>query len=81
MRRLTLDSITEILATKGRLELRDFGIFEVRVVEARKARNPKTGAQVMLSEGRRVRFKAGKVMKERVNIGANSQAIMSRNGS
>ena len=66
----TLDGIIEVLATEGRLELRDFGVFEVRVTTARKGRNPKTGAEVMVPEGRRVHFKAGKVMKERIVSGA-----------
>jgi len=35
----TLDAIIAALATEGRLELREFGVFEVRVVKARKARN------------------------------------------
>jgi len=34
---MTLDTIIEVLATEGRLELRDFGVFEVRT---RKARRP-----------------------------------------
>jgi integration host factor subunit beta len=62
----TLDAIISALATEGRLELRDFGIFEVRAVKARKARNPRTGAEVMVPERRRIWFKAGKAMAERV---------------
>jgi integration host factor subunit beta len=63
---MTLDAIVEALAKDGRLELRDFGIFEVRAKKARKARNPSTGTEVMVSEGRRVHFKPGKAMKERI---------------
>ena len=45
----TLDGIIEILATseQHRYELRNFGVFEVRTRKARKARNPRTGAEVM----------------------------------
>ncbi|MCY3020019.1 MAG: HU family DNA-binding protein [Planctomycetota bacterium] len=71
----TLDGIIEVLATEDRLELRDFGVFEVRVKEARKARNPRTGTQVMVPEHRRIRFKMGKVMGKRV---ANSTAPASK---
>ncbi|MCY3022101.1 MAG: HU family DNA-binding protein [Planctomycetota bacterium] len=53
------------MATEGRPELRDFGGFEVRVSKPRKARNPKTGVEVMAPERRRVRFWAGKMMEER----------------
>jgi nucleoid DNA-binding protein len=43
----------------------------VRVVEAHRARNPKTGEEVMVPERNRVRFKAGKVMDEKINNGAS----------
>jgi integration host factor subunit beta len=66
---MTLDGIVDAIATEGRIELRDFGVFEVHVVKPRKARNPRTGAEVMVPEKRRVRFKAGKVMGERVANG------------
>lgn len=54
---MTLDSITEILAAEGRIELRNFGVLEVRVRKGRKGRNPKTGEEVMVPDGRFVRFK------------------------
>ena len=66
----TLDSIIAALATEGRLELRDFGVFEVRVKEAHKARNPKTGAQVLVPERRRVALKTGKLMRKQIANGA-----------
>ncbi|MCY3019096.1 MAG: integration host factor subunit beta, partial [Planctomycetota bacterium] len=75
---LTLDAIIEALATEGRLELRGFGVFEVRVTKARKARNPRTGVEVPVPEGRRVRFRAGKVMEERVDGVAVAPARTSR---
>ena len=51
---MTLDTIIEVLATEGRLELRDFGVFEVYARKARKGRNPRTGEEVMVPERRRV---------------------------
>ncbi|MCL2624423.1 MAG: integration host factor subunit beta [Planctomycetaceae bacterium] len=42
----TFDAITATLAESGRLELRDFGVFEVRHRPAHKARNPLTGEAV-----------------------------------
>jgi nucleoid DNA-binding protein len=62
----TLDSMIETLATTGRIELRNFGVFTVKVTAPRKARNPRTGESVMIGERRVVRFKAGKVMAERI---------------
>lgn len=64
---MTLDGITEVLATKGRLELRNFGVFEVKTRKPRKARNPRTGEEVMVPSRKSVTFKGGKFMEDRVN--------------
>jgi nucleoid DNA-binding protein len=64
---MTLDGIVEALAAKGRLELRNFGVFEVKTRKPRKARNPRTGEEVMVPERRSVTFKGGKFMEDRVN--------------
>ncbi len=72
---MTLDQITEVLAAKGRLELRNFGIFEVKTRKKRKARNPRTGAEVWVPERKSVTFKSGKFMEDRVNgIASPAQA-------
>src|SRR5471030_2722441 len=63
---LTLDSIVDILSTEKRIELRNFGVFEVRTRKARKARNPRTGAEVMVPSKQVVTFKAGKIMEEKI---------------
>jgi len=63
---LTLDSIVDILSSEKRIELRNFGVFEVRTRKARKARNPRTGAEVMVPSKQVVTFKAGKIMEERI---------------
>jgi len=65
---LTLDSIIDILSTDERIELRNFGVFEVRERKARKARNPRTGSEVMVPKKKVVTFKAGKIMEERIDI-------------
>jgi nucleoid DNA-binding protein len=52
--------------TLGRIELRNFGVFEVKRRAARKARNPRTGAKVDVPEKFVVTFKPGKEMEERV---------------
>ncbi|SMP53795.1 DNA-binding protein HU-beta/integration host factor subunit beta [Neorhodopirellula lusitana] len=62
----TLDSIVESLVREGRIELRNFGVFEVKPRAARTARNPKTGQQVHVPEKFVVSFKPGKVMEQRV---------------
>ena len=42
----TFDAIVETLCEDGRIELRNFGVFEVKKRAARKARNPRTGDPV-----------------------------------
>jgi len=59
-----LDCITEALAQGKRLEIRNFGIFEIKRREARMGRNPRTGEQVPIPEKRVATFKPGKALKE-----------------
>jgi integration host factor subunit beta len=60
------DGITETLVTEGRIELRNFGIFEVKRRKPRKARNPRTGEHVDVPAKSVVAFKPGLEMEERV---------------
>ena len=60
------DGIVETLASQGRIELRNFGVFEVRRRKPRKARNPRTGERVLVPARLVVNFKPGQVMAERV---------------
>ena len=62
----TLDAIINVLATEGRVELRNFGVFEVKKRKLRQARNPRTGEKIMVGETVAVKFKPGRVMEERV---------------
>ena len=62
----TFDAIVETLVEDRRIELRNFGVFEVKKRAARKARNPRTGEKVFVPEKFVVTFKPGKEMEERV---------------
>ena len=62
----TFDAIVETLVDEGRIELRNFGVFEVKKRAARKARNPRTGQRVDVPEKFVVTFKPGKEMEEKV---------------
>jgi nucleoid DNA-binding protein len=62
----TFDAIVETLVEEKRIELRNFGVFEVKRRAARKARNPRTGEKVYVAEKYVVTFKPGKEMEERV---------------
>jgi len=61
-----LDQVIEELGRGNRIELREFGVFETRTRGAHKARNPKTKASVNVPARASVKFKAGRLMKERV---------------
>jgi len=62
----TFDAIIDALVRERRIELRNFGVFEVKKRAARKARNPRTGTRVDVPEKFVVTFKPGKHMEERV---------------
>ena len=62
----TFETIIETLVTEGRIELRNFGVFEVKLRAARQARNPKTDMPVQVAERYVVKFKPGKEMEARV---------------
>jgi nucleoid DNA-binding protein len=60
------DTITETLVQEGRIELRNFGVFEVRKRKPRKARNPRTRQPVKVPARLVVTFKPGREMEERI---------------
>ena len=62
----TFDGITETLVEEGRIELRNFGVFEVKKRKPRKARNPRTGEKVKVPAKLVVTFKPGREMEERI---------------
>jgi len=62
----TLDAIIHTLVSEGRIELRNFGVFEVKKRAPRKARNPRTGDKVYVPAKNVVTFKPGKEMEELV---------------
>src|SRR5580698_10812291 len=68
-----LDEIVNELGQGNRLEFRDFGVFETKIRKARKAQNPKTLEPVAVPEKRTVKFKVGRLMKQKLGelTGAN----------
>lgn len=65
----TFEAIIDTLvdeSSDNRIELRNFGVFEVKKRAARKARNPRTGERVDVPAKYVVTFKPGKEMEERV---------------
>jgi len=66
-----LNEIIDDLAKNNRLEFRDFGVFETKIRAARKAQNPKTMEQVQVPAKRSVKFKMGRLMKQKLNASGN----------
>lgn len=60
------EAIVDTLVQEGRIELRNFGVFEVKRRRSRLARNPRTGEDVPVPEKFVVKFKPGKEMEQRV---------------
>jgi len=63
---LTFDAIVDTLVAARRIELRNFGVFEVKLRKGRKARNPRSNEPVEVKPKYVVTFKPGKEMEERV---------------
>ena len=68
------DAILNTLAKEGRVELRNFGVFEVRRRKARRARNPRTGEKVIVPEKCVVTFKPGQAVEKRVELESRTAA-------
>jgi nucleoid DNA-binding protein len=62
----TLDHITDSLSKGQNLELRNFGVFKVKIRKGRMARNPKTGEKVQVADRKVVVFKPGLIMKKKL---------------
>src|SRR5947207_1026723 len=78
----TFNAIVECLVEEPRrVELRNFGVFEVKERAARKARNPRTGERVDVPEKYVVTFKPGKEMEERVRELMKQRKAQNSNGA
>ena len=63
-----LDEIISELAKDNRLEFRDFGVFESRTRASRTAQNPKTLQRVSVPTKRTIKFKMGRVLKQKLAV-------------
>ncbi len=63
----TLDYMSDELSAGRNIELRNFGVFEIKIRKSRKGRNPnRPENEVVIPERKVVKFRAGKELKERV---------------
>ena len=67
--KVVADTFLEILAASisegKRVELRGFGVFETKRMKPKKARNPRTGEEVIIPERNKVIFKTSKIFKNK----------------
>jgi len=61
------EEIIDAMSRGDRVELRGFGAFSVKKRDARQGRNPRTGEAVSVDEKHVPFFKAGKLLRERLN--------------
>lgn len=69
----TLDTVTDCLVEGQRLEIRNFGVFEVKSRDSRIGRNPRTGEEVPIPEKRVASFRPGKALKDWVQAGPDGK--------
>ncbi|EPZ13684.1 transcriptional regulator [Thauera terpenica 58Eu] len=67
--KMILDAMTDALARGDRIEIRGFGSFALNYRPPRVGRNPKSGEKVHVPEKYVPHFKAGKELRERVDLG------------
>ena len=61
-----LDAVVETVVQEGRVELRNFGVFELKTRAPRKARNPRTGETLIVPERQAIVFKPGRAFEEQL---------------
>ena len=63
-----VDSIVESVAKDEKVEIRGFGRFSIKTINAKyNARNPKTGEIIYVPEKKKVSFKMSKHLKQEIN--------------
>ncbi|WP_227815055.1 integration host factor subunit beta [Nitrogeniibacter aestuarii] len=66
--KMILDAMTDSLSRGDRIEIRGFGSFALNYRPPRVGRNPKSGERVEVAEKYVPHFKAGKELRERVDL-------------
>lgn len=69
-----IDSLRKALGSGDRIELRGFGVFEVKKRKRGIGRNPKTGVEVAIPPGNTIRFKPGKELRNMRIDGTSGEA-------
>ena len=70
--KIIFKTMADAIINGDRVEIRGFGAFSTKNIAARTSRNPRTGETIKKQAKKKVHFKPGKDLKERVNKGAES---------
>lgn len=63
----TLSAISDALKEGDKVQLIGFGTFEVKAVEARDGRNPKTGESIKIDAHKKAHFTSAQALKDHIN--------------
>ena len=63
---MTFDSVLSALVRGDKVELRNFGVFVIKERAERRARNPRTGEEVVVPKKKVVIFRPGRMMEARI---------------
>lgn len=74
--KVILDAISQSLANGDRVEIRGFGSFDLNYRPPRTGRNPKSGEKVDVPAKYVPHFKAGKELRERVEVSVKDKPIL-----
>ena len=69
-----LNTVAQALASGERIDFRGFGVFTPKETKARTGRNPRTGEAVAIAASRKVTFRPGKELKDRLTAPATQAA-------
>ena len=76
---VAVDAVFDAMRTSmqrgERIELRGFGVFQVKPRKRGIGRNPRTGKEVRIPPGRTIRFKPGKELKDLINKETGDESI------
>ena len=68
-----VDAVSDTLTAGDKIQLIGFGTFDVKDRPARTARNPRTGEEIKIAASKAPVFKAGKALKDKVNVPAKKK--------
>jgi nucleoid DNA-binding protein len=73
-----LDSLKDVISEHRRLEIRDFGVFQIKTRKARVGRNPRDKVEYPIPERRVLTFHVGKELKHTLETESGASAPLAK---